>query len=48
MLSAGLSFKIGYGKNVEKVIVSKKEYDELNQKVEQLTELVMQMQAAQK
>ena len=48
MLSAGLSFKIGYGKNVEKVIVSKKEYDELNQKVEQLTELVMQMQVAQK
>ena len=48
MLSAGLSFKIGYGKNVEKVIVSKKEYDELNEKVEKLTELVMQMQAAQK
>ena len=48
MLSAGLSFKIGYGKNVDKVIVSKKEYDELNEKVEKLTELVMQMQAAQK
>ena len=33
MLSAGVSFKIGYGKNVEKVIVKKADYDELQNKV---------------
>ena len=33
-VSAGVSFKIGMGKNVEKVMVNKDDYDKLNQKVE--------------
>ena len=31
MISAGLSFKIGYGKNVEKVIITKNAYDKQQQ-----------------
>ena len=33
-ISAGVSFKIGMGKNVEKVMVNKDDYDKLNRKVE--------------
>ena len=33
-VSAGVSFKIGMGKNVEKVMVNKDDYDKLNRKVE--------------
>ena len=33
-VSAGISFKIGMGKNVEKVMVNKDDYDKLNRKVE--------------
>ena len=33
-VSAGVSFKIGMGRNVEKVMVNKEDYDKLNQKVE--------------
>ena len=33
-VSAGVSFKIGMGKNVEKVMINKDDYDKLNRKVE--------------
>ena len=39
-VSAGVSFKIGMGKNVEKVMVNKDDYDKLNRKVENQDEKI--------
>ena len=54
MLSAGLSFKIGYGKNVEKVMVTKEDYDaqkkennEMKERIEELEKTVSMLMAKQ-
>ena len=45
-VSAGVSFKIGMGKNVEKVMVNKDDYDKLNRKVESQAEENQEMKEA--
>ena len=46
MLSAGLSFKLGMGKNVEKVIVSKEEYDNMKAHMNEQAERIKRMEQA--
>ena len=53
MISAGLSFKIGYGKNVEKVIITKDAYDkqqqdnaEMRQEINDLKQALAQVLAS--
>ena len=44
-VSAGVSFKIGMGKNVEKVVITKEKYDKLNQTVESQNERIEKLEA---
>ena len=44
-VSAGVSFKIGMGKNVEKVMVNKDDYDKLNRKVASQDERIEKLEA---
>ena len=44
-VSAGVSFKIGMGKNVEKVVITKDKYDKLNQTVESQNERIEKLEA---
>ena len=51
-ISAGVSFKIGMGKNVEKVVITKNKYDaqqkenqEMKAEIEELKQAIMKMQA---
>ena len=44
-ISAGVSFKIGMGKNVEKVMVNKDDYDKLNRKVASQDERIEKLEA---
>ena len=51
-ISAGVSFKIGMGKNVEKVVITKDKYDaqqkenqEMKAEIEELKQAIMKMQA---
>ena len=55
MLSAGLSFKIGYGKNVEKVMVTKdafeaqqKENQEMKEQIQEQNQRIQEMEATLK
>ena len=55
MLSAGLSFKIGYGKNVEKVMVTKdafeaqqKENQEMKEQIQEQNQKIQEMEATLK
>ena len=45
MLSAGLSFKLGMGKNVEKVVVTKDDYDNMQAEMQAQDEKLQQMEA---
>ena len=45
MLSAGLSFKIGYGKNVEKVILTKTDYDDVQNRLNSQDEIIQNQDA---
>ena len=44
MISAGLSFKIGYGKNVEKVILTKGDYDAIQNRMEDQDRKIKEME----
>ena len=44
-VSAGVSFKIGMGKNVEKVVITKEKYDKLNKTVESQNERIEKLEA---
>lgn len=45
MVNAGLSFKIGYGKHVEKAVVNKADYEALQGQVKQLNQLIKDLNA---
>ena len=45
MLSAGVSFKIGYGKNVEKVILTKSDYDNVQNRLNSQDETIKNQDA---
>ena len=44
MISAGLSFKIGYGKHVEKVIITKNDYDVIQTRMEEQDKKIKEME----
>ena len=44
MISAGLSFKLGMGKNVEKVMITKEKYDELQARDEQMEQRIKELE----
>lgn len=44
MISAGLSFKIGYGKNVEKIILTKGDYDAIQNRMEDQDRKIKEME----
>ena len=46
MISAGLSFKLGMGKNVEKVVITKEKYDEQQAENQEMKERIHELEVA--